>query len=294
MKLKNSKSFKFYTLIIFLLYTTNALAGDHFIKHLNQAFKTTWTYTYLKAKDGKHELMREYIKKNWFAMDKQAVDNAVIRDYLIIDNQNRQQNPNWDFIVAVEYFGNETYSDIAKEFEVIRKKHITVPIEGFSREDFNIVRSELVSIAEKFKGRIGCNEEHLKAIEPFLGIWLEVNKANRAKTPFGLLEFSIDPVTCVAKKRFNLLGKDGGYSTSAFVNPDTGMWTETFNNGVQFQWTVINGTLYKYILSKQSPNNRSRRNQWSVVNKGFMILEQYSNDNGKTWHNRSETIVKRR
>ncbi len=86
-------------------------------------FKTNWTYTYLKATDGNREALREFIEQNWFEMDRIAVERGLFRDYQMIENLavSASENPTeWDYIVAVEYYGDETYSDIVEGFESIR------------------------------------------------------------------------------------------------------------------------------------------------------------------------------
>lgn len=77
-----------------------------------EASQTNWTYTYLKAKPGLEAELKDFIIKNWFKMDEIAVDQGLFRDFQIIDNlaePNEDAPTAWDFIVAVEYYGNESY-----------------------------------------------------------------------------------------------------------------------------------------------------------------------------------------
>ncbi len=112
---------------------------------------TNWTFTYLKARDGQVEALREFIEKNWFAMDAVAVERGLFKDYSLIRNL-AEDDASWDFIVAVEYFGNQTYADIREPFEAIRDQHDTVLVNGKDLMQLGaIVRSERV----RFLGNAG-------------------------------------------------------------------------------------------------------------------------------------------
>ena len=106
---------------------------------------TTWTYTYLRAKEGRKDLLHRFIRENWFAMDSMAVQQGLFRQYELIENLGQQDSLAWDFMVAVEYYTEGTYADIAESFERIRDAHSTVRIDGL---DFpalgTIVASETV------------------------------------------------------------------------------------------------------------------------------------------------------
>ncbi len=107
--------------------------------------QTNWTFTYIKARDAQAAGLREFIEANWFAMDAVAVERGLFRSYRLIENlgSGEEGEPEWDFIVAVEYFGDQGYSDIAQEFEAIRSAHTTVLVDGLGfRELGSIVRSE--------------------------------------------------------------------------------------------------------------------------------------------------------
>ncbi len=107
----------------------------------------TWTFTYLKATPSSKSKLREFLKKNWLAMDSIAVAQGLIKTYELIEHveANPQTEPDWDFIVAVEYFTQGTYADIAGPFENIRKNHTIVQVDGLAMKDLaKIVRSETV------------------------------------------------------------------------------------------------------------------------------------------------------
>jgi hypothetical protein len=87
-------------------------------------------------------------------MDSIAVTRGLINKYELIENVVDDSNPvsEWDFIVAVEYFTKGTYSDIADKFEVIRKSHTTIKVDGLVLKDIGkIVRSETVKKSDYLK-----------------------------------------------------------------------------------------------------------------------------------------------
>ena len=104
----------------------------------------TWTYTYLKAVEGQQEELAQFLKKNWLAMDSIAVEQKLFASYELIQNVGDQPT-DWDYLVAVEYFTANTYDEVSDRFEAIRKKHVTVLINGKGLRDLGrIVKSELV------------------------------------------------------------------------------------------------------------------------------------------------------
>ena len=111
---------------------------------------SNWTFTYLKASDGNRQSLREFVEKNWFEMDRIAVEQGIFKSYRLIENITESAEPidlQWDFIVAVEYFENQTYTDIREQFEEIRSDHKTVLIDGKGfRELGAVVRSERVVV----------------------------------------------------------------------------------------------------------------------------------------------------
>jgi hypothetical protein len=114
----------------------------------------TWTLTYLKSTNLQKDRLKEFLVKNWLAMDSIAVTQGLLNRYELIENIADDSNPvsEWDFIVAVEYFTKGTYSDIADKFESIRKSHTTIKVDGLAFKDLGkIVRSETVKKSEYLK-----------------------------------------------------------------------------------------------------------------------------------------------
>ncbi|NBW36333.1 MAG: hypothetical protein EBR30_15205 [Cytophagia bacterium] len=136
--------FKSVSLVLFFGLVT-ALAYAQTSKPVNK--ENTWTFTYLKANPGEHSNVKAFLERNWLAMDSIAVVQGLINKYELIENIEGQHNPNtkWNFIVAVEYFTRNTYTDIADKFELIRKQHQTIKIEGKTLKELgSILKSETV------------------------------------------------------------------------------------------------------------------------------------------------------
>ena len=116
-------------------------------KEVNEVENTdlTWTYTYLKAKQNHKEDLKETIIKNWFAMDSVAKARGLINDYELIENISQVDSTSWDFIVAVAYYTEGNYADIAEDFEKISQAHETVKVNGLSFPEVgSVTGSELV------------------------------------------------------------------------------------------------------------------------------------------------------
>lgn len=107
-----------------------------------------WTFTYLKANESQKENLRTFIEKNWFAMDSIAVFQGLLKRYELMENKSEGLTE-WDFIVAVEYFTEGGYTDIAEKFEGIRQNHVTVKVSGLGLKELGkIVRSETLTKKE--------------------------------------------------------------------------------------------------------------------------------------------------
>lgn len=132
---------------LLLLFTCIAIGNEHESDEPAPA-RTNWTFTYLKDITGSRNSLREFIEMNWFVMDELAVERGLFKSYRLIENiTDSAQEQDWDFIVAVEYYEDQTYSDIRQQFEEIRAGHDTVLVDGKSlRELGRIVRSERVLI----------------------------------------------------------------------------------------------------------------------------------------------------
>lgn len=265
--------------------------------------KTSWTYTYIKALDGRNDDLRKFVESNWFEMDRKAVDRGIFRSYKLIENTSAENLValDWDFLVAVEYFGEETYEDIASEFEEIRSAHKTVLIDGRGfRELGQVVKSETLMDLHGKPISSTCDLERFTSIKPYFGTWEEINSADDSGAPFGILEFYADPEGCSFRKRFNLFESDFSYVSHGVYDAMRNDWTEqfSFSNGsnVIFDWRSETGQITA-VRQTASVDLETplRRNVWTTpsVDK-FLILEQLSSDKGKTWETRSTTVMRRR
>ncbi|MGB4773190.1 MAG: hypothetical protein WBP58_17130 [Chitinophagaceae bacterium] len=104
-----------------------------------------WTFTYLKANENQKANLRTFLEKNWFVMDSIAVRQKILGRYELYENK-ETNNPEWDYIVAVEYLSTGGYDDIAPKFEAIRAKHVTVKINGMDFRDLGkVIKSETLT-----------------------------------------------------------------------------------------------------------------------------------------------------
>ena len=103
------------------------------------------TWTYLKAHPGHVEQLASFIRKNWFAMDQQAVRAGLFKSYRLLQNSESGADQDWDLIVEVSYHDAAGYAGVQREFEAIRAKHIPVKIDGKDLPQLGrVVRSHTV------------------------------------------------------------------------------------------------------------------------------------------------------
>lgn len=115
-----------------------------------------WTFTYVKATEHHKDDLRKFIEKNWFAMDSIAATQGLLKKYELLEHIGDQTATpaTFDFIVAVEYLTKGTYADISEKFEVIRKNHVTVKVNGLGFKELgSVVKSETLSRREYFPKR---------------------------------------------------------------------------------------------------------------------------------------------
>lgn len=84
--------------------------------------------TFLKALPGERERLVRFIEDNWFAMDRIAVSQGLMRDYRVLET-GHDDGP-WNVLVEVTYADARGYAGIVDAFERIRAAHRTVPVDG--------------------------------------------------------------------------------------------------------------------------------------------------------------------
>jgi hypothetical protein len=94
-------------------------------------------WTFLKAKPGKREALRDFIIRNWFAMDERAVRAGLMRSYRLLDS--KTDDGPWDLAVEVEYFDGRGYEGIKERFDAIRAEHVVQPVDGNVLRDLGAV-----------------------------------------------------------------------------------------------------------------------------------------------------------
>ncbi|MCU0383311.1 MAG: hypothetical protein MUF68_04520 [Cyclobacteriaceae bacterium] len=105
------------------------------------------TLTYLKSVAGEKNNLKEFLIKNWLAMDSVAKNQQLIEDFNLW--QNKTESTEWDFIVFVQYKNEQGYDGIATEFEKIRSKHKKVLINNKDFKELGrISKSESVLLVQ--------------------------------------------------------------------------------------------------------------------------------------------------
>lgn len=103
--------------------------------------KTIWTFTYLKANDGLRADLKAFLQQNWLAMDKQATELGLFKQYHLLENNDSTKV--WDFVIVVQYRDAKGYEGVKVEFDKIRQAHQRVLIDGKAMAELGkIVKSE--------------------------------------------------------------------------------------------------------------------------------------------------------
>jgi hypothetical protein len=284
---------KLFVFCFLLISTTTFLKAQ-------SSNQNTWTYTYLKATSGQKDNLKEFLKKNWFAMDSIAVRQGLFNDYELIENINKEDSLTWDFIVAVEYFTAGTYADVAEKWQVISKAHQTVNVNGLSFKDLGkIVKSETVQKNSDIKYIPQCIGKQFEILKPFLGNWDEYTVEDDKEQLFGRLTITLNAEGCSLNKRFFLYNRRGSYLTNSYYDLAENAWIETFTfrNGdySKYKWVVEGKEVVMVRIASSLKSDYLNRNRWTnITSESFDILEERSYDSGKKWAVFSTTRLKRK
>jgi len=100
-------------------------------------------HTYLKATSGLRRDLISYIERNWFSMDRAALELGLFTSYAWYENVDL--NAEWDVLVVVGYASAQGFDDPAVQaaFAKIKAEHKEVPVAGKTLRDLGtIVRSD--------------------------------------------------------------------------------------------------------------------------------------------------------
>lgn len=144
----------------------------------------------------------------------------------------------------------------------------------------------------------GCKGEIHDLVKPFVGTWEEYTITDSAEVFVGTLHASLDLDNCVFKQQFK--SADGAFSFLSFgyVDPASKTWYETFvfNNGgfSEFRW-LKDG---KDIIVERIGGSRKltylhRLRLTNISQSYYSVVEEHSEDDGKTWKAVELTLTKR-
>lgn len=120
-------------MLVFAAAPTALLAAEtpssQDVSHATRAVELT----FLKSLPGERDNLRQFIEKNWFAMDAIAQKQGLMAAYTVLDSGSDEGM--WNILVAVTYHTPQGYEGILDAFERIRSAHKTMLIDGKSIKD---------------------------------------------------------------------------------------------------------------------------------------------------------------
>jgi hypothetical protein len=94
--------------------------------------------TFLKSSPGERGNLVRFIERNWFEMDRIAVEQGLMRDYRLLETDD--DSGAWNVLVEVTYTDARGYEGVREAFERIRSAHRTVAVDGRERlRDFGTI-----------------------------------------------------------------------------------------------------------------------------------------------------------
>lgn len=280
---------------LFILTTLISIAQN---EHIIKEWQNTWTYTYLKAKPNQRSKLKEFLVKNWFAMDSIAVQRGLFNDYQLLENSDFSSDAEWDYIVAVEYYTKGTYHDIQDDWIKIRNNHKTVLINGHSFPELGEITKSEVFAKTSYTTDNKCEGSKYDILKPFIGQWHEYLVEGDKESLYGNLSIRLLSESCSLTKEFSMLTSSFSYKTLGYFDPSSGTWKETytFSNGgyAIYEWKKLNNEVIMELLESSFSSGQHRRNRWTHLSENtFQIISEASSDSGQTWNTTSTTNMKR-
>lgn len=108
--------------------------------------------TFMKSRPGQRGNLVRYIVANWFAMDSAARARGLLDGFSVLESG--VDGGPWDVVVSTSYRDTRGHEGIAEAFDLIRKSHQEVLIEGRGLDDLgSIIDSQTVF---EHPGRTSC------------------------------------------------------------------------------------------------------------------------------------------
>lgn len=145
-----------------------------------------------------------------------------------------------------------------------------------------------------------CNTPSHQLIRPFLGAWEEFEmKENGDQEFIGTLEVRLIANGCSLVQRFISPDSSFSYSTMGFVNPGSGIWEETytFSTGAfaVYQWVLDAGDIVQRKVGGSRQMDHVYQLRFTEVGAdGYVVIQERSEDGGKTWKQSDRTRVNRK
>lgn len=145
-----------------------------------------------------------------------------------------------------------------------------------------------------------CATPSHQLIQPFLGTWEEFTLDENGNEQFiGTLEVKLGAGGCSLVQRFATPDSTFSYSTMGYVDNGSGYWMEryVFSTGTsaEYQWIVDKGDLVQRLISGDRKIDYLHQLRLTDVTKsGYVVLQERSEDGGRTWIQNETTIVKRK
>lgn len=144
-----------------------------------------------------------------------------------------------------------------------------------------------------------CNSASHQLIQPFLGIWEEYEiGANDEETFIGTLSVKLGANGCALLQQFISPDSTFSYSTMGFVNEGSGIWEEVyvFSTGAtaDYQWIVDSGNIVQRRVGGTRKINYLHQLRFKdVTSSDYMVVEERSDDGGRSWKQTEHTYIKR-
>lgn len=144
-----------------------------------------------------------------------------------------------------------------------------------------------------------CSGASHDLIKPFIGTWEEFELDEEGKEEFiGTLQVQLGAGGCSLLQRFTGPDSNFFYTTQGYVDGGSGFWEEryVFSTGAtaDYRWVIDDGDVVQRRVGGSRQISHLHQLRFTELDKsGYLLLQEQSNDGGRTWEVTGRTRVRR-
>ena len=143
-----------------------------------------------------------------------------------------------------------------------------------------------------------CTGGTYDMVRPFLGSWQEYTVTDNEEIFIGTLNSQMELNGCVITQRFYSADSSFSYQSFGYVEPASNILRETYvfsTGGIsKYQWQLVEGEVVQLRIGGSRQIDYMHRLRFTnVTGDSYDVVEEHSQDGGRTWEQKELTRIKR-